>query len=370
MLIGFDASRANKTKRSGVEWYSYHLLKQIYKLDDKNGYFLYTPNKLSDDLKPLPQNFQERILIWPFKKFWTQGRLSLELLKKKPDILFVPAHIFPLVLGRKNIITWPDVGHQHFPDCYSKSQLKIIEYGLKRAIKVADRIITISEFSKQELVNYYQIAPSKIVVTYLGYDERVFYPRSPEEISQVKAQYHLKNPYLLYVGRLAKRKNLVNLIEAYEHVRQIYHQEIDLALVGSQDFGYQSILDKIKQTSYQQSIKLLGYVRGNDLPSLMSGAACLVHPSLFEGFGLTILEALACGCPVIASTSGALPEIVDEAGLLVDAHDIKGFANKMVEVVSNQKLRQDLINKGLAYSQKFSWEKCAKETLKVFESMK
>jgi glycosyltransferase involved in cell wall biosynthesis len=381
MIIGIDASRVNKKERSGVEWYSYHLLKQLFKLDDKNSYFLYTLNPLTDDLKPLPKNFKEKVLPWLFKRFWTQGRLSWEIFLNKPDILLVPAYIFPLFLGKKNVIVWMDLGHRHFPECYTKGQLKLIEYGLKRAAKVADKIITISEFSKQELINYYNIEPSRIVVIYLGYEEKVFYPRKELDIQSIKSKYQLKNSYLLFVGRLTKRKNLENLVEAYNIVRQNYHQKIDLALVGGQDFGYQSILDKINQSPYQASIKVLGYVLEEDLPALFSGASCLVHPSLFEGFGMTILEAMACGCPVVCSNVGSLAEIGQDAVLYFDPQNPKEIAQKILSVLSDgsvcsgsreftPRLREELIQKGLKRVENFSWEKCTQETLEVFKFLR
>lgn len=370
MLIGFDASRANKKERSGVEWYSYHLLKQLYKLDQINSYFLYTPISLSADLKSLPENFKEKKLSWPFKRFWTQARLSWEILLNRPEMLFVPAYIFPIFLGKKNIIVWPDVGHKHFPECYSKSQLKVIEYGLKRAAGLADKIITISEFSKQELIKYYKIDPLKIAVTYLGYDEKMFYPRNSAEISRIKIQYNLKKPYLLCVGRLAKRKNLENLIEAYNAVRRNYHQEIDLVLVGGKDFGYQAILDKISQSPYHESIKILGYVLERDLPAIFSGAECLVHPSLYEGFGLTVLEAMACGCLAVCSNSGSLPEIAQDAALYFNPRNHTEISKKVLSALSDNRLKGELVQKGYDRIKYFGWEKCARETLSVFNSRK
>lgn len=369
MIIGIDTSRANKTKRSGVEWYSYHLLKQLYKLDDKNHYFLYTPNKLIDDLKPLPKNFSEKILRWPLKKFWTQGRLSLEMIVNKPDLLFVPAHIFPIILGKKNVVSWPDVGHKHYPECYTKPHLKVIEHGLNRACQVADKIITISKFSKNELIKYYSIEPTKIAITYLGYDERLFYLREESEIQKIKEKYQIVGQYLIYVGRLAKRKNLENLIEAFNQLRQNYQPKISLALAGSQDFDFQSIDKKIKESPYQNSIKVLGYVPEEELPTLLSGAEALVHPSLFEGFGLTVLEAMACSCPVICSNSGSLPEIGQEAVEYFNPENPLEISQKILSVITDNKLRNQLIEKGKERVNDFSWEKCVRETLNILNNV-
>ncbi|MBU1131393.1 glycosyltransferase family 4 protein [Patescibacteria group bacterium] len=368
MIIAIDASRANKTKRSGIEWYSYYLLKQLYQLDDQNRYFLYTPEKLIDDLKPPPSNFTEKVLKWPLKKLWTLGRFSLEMLFNKPDILFVPSHTFPLIGAKKNIITWHDVGYKKFPETYTKWELWSLNQGNKRAVKIADKIITISHFSKKEILKFYKIDPEKISVIYLGCNHDLWQPAPADAVRDFLQRNSFKAPYFVYLGRLALRKNIVGLIRIYNRFREKYHKPHQLILIGSAEPQQDEINQEIQASPFKDEIKKMGWLPTEQLPILLSGASGFVFPTIYEGFGLPAVEAMACGCPVIASNSGALPEIIDEAGLLTEAHDVDGFAQNMIKVIEDSEFRQDLISKGLQRSKEFSWEKCAQETLKILQS--
>ena len=176
MTIGIDASRANKKTKTGTEWYSYNLILELAKLDTKSQYFLYTKEKLQDKLKELPDNFKEKVLKWPPKFLWTMLRLSQEMKKNAPELLFVPAHIIPLVSPAKTITTIHDVGFRRFPHLYSGLELKYHNFGLNQAIKKASTIITISEFSKREMIQLCNIDPEKIKVIHNGFDRKEFRP--------------------------------------------------------------------------------------------------------------------------------------------------------------------------------------------------
>ena len=369
MLIGIDASRANNLQKSGVEWYAYHLIKNLYQIDSKNQYFLYSDSKLTSDLKPLLPNFRERVLRWPFNRFWTLGRMSLEMIFKRPDLLFVPAHTLPLIGAKKNVVTWHDVGYERYPETYSRWELTSLKQGAKRAVRKADLIITISQFTKEEMLKFYKIEPEKIKVIYLGCNHDRWQPQSAEAIKQFQQENNLGLPYFVYLGRLTLRKNIIDLIRIYNRFREKNKTPHQLILVGQAAPWQNEINEEIQVSPYKNEIKKMGWLPLAQLPFLLSGAQGLVFPSFYEGFGLPVIEAMACGCPVIASSSGALPEIVASGGLLVDAHDIEGFAQKMVAVITDQNLRQDLIKRGLARSQEFSWEKCARETLEVLETI-
>lgn len=369
MIIGIDASRANRPQKSGVEWYAYHLIRHLFKIDFKNQYFLYTDKKLSDDLKPCQPNFQEKVLNWPLPRFWTLGRLSGEMIFHCPDLLFIPSHTFPLRGARKNVITWHDVGYERYPESYPALEVKILKQGARRLAKLADRIITISHFTKEEMVKFYQIDPEKIQVIYLGCNHERYQPKPPAAVKQFLLQSNLTLPYFVYLGRLTLRKNIIGLIRIYNRFREKHKVPHHLILIGAAGSGQEEIDQEINLSPYKNEIKKMGWLPPEKLPLLLSGAQALVFPSFYEGFGLPVIEAMACGVPVIASTSAALPEIVGNAGLLVDAHDVEGFAQKMMEVIVNQNLRHDLINKGLERSCRFSWENCAKETWQVLNSV-
>ena len=152
MIIGIDASRANTKERSGVEWYAFHLIHNLAKIDSKNQYFLYSNKEFRDDLKIDQPNFHLKVLKWPFSRLWTLGRLTLEMIFKKVDVLIVPSHTLPLVGARKNILSWHDLAYEHYPEVYTKSHLMSLKQGIKRGIKKADKIITISNFTRNEIV--------------------------------------------------------------------------------------------------------------------------------------------------------------------------------------------------------------------------
>ncbi|HLD27615.1 MAG TPA: glycosyltransferase family 1 protein, partial [Patescibacteria group bacterium] len=322
MLIGVDASRANRPQRSGVEWYAYHLIKKLAEIDSNNQYLLYSDSRLRPDLMPANGNFRERLLRWPFSRLWTLGRLSLEILSHKPDLLFVPSHTFPLVSGKKNVITWHDLGYERYPETYTAWELASLKQGAKRAFKLADKIITISNFTKGEMVELHKIDPDRIEVIYLGCNHERWQKATPEALRELLKMMEINLPYFVYVGRLSLRKNLIGLIRIYNRFREIHREPHNLILVGSQSTFQNEIDAEIQASPFKKEIKKLGWLPMEQLPILVSGAVASLYPSFYEGFGLPVIEAMATGTPVLTSTSGSLPEIVGNAGLLADAHDI------------------------------------------------
>lgn len=369
MIIGIDASRANREQKSGVEWYAYNLLDRLFELDRENQYFLYTSDQLKGAIVPRSTNFSEKILNWPISRFWTLGRLSWEMIAHQPDLLFVPSHTFPPIAAKKNVITWHDVGYEHYPETYSSFELRSLKYGAKKMATTADRIIAVSDFTKQEIMEFYGIKSERIAVIPLGLDHRLWQPSSPETVKSMLDQLKIKYPYFIFLSRLALRKNVVGLIRIYNRFRQTQKHPFNLLLVGSDQPGGQELDAEIKVSPYKEEIKKLGWLPIEQVPVLLSGARGLLFPSIYEGFGLPVIEAMACGTPVIASNSGALPEIVNGAGLLIDTHDIDAFASSMAKVAEDKDFRQNLIARGLARAQEYSWDKCARQTLEVLQNL-
>ena len=368
MLIGVDASRANQEQKTGVEWYSYYLIQELKKIPLNPGdkFILYSRDKLKGDLAHLPNNWQSKVLSWPFKYIWTQIRLSWEMLINPPDVLFVPAHALPLFCRAKTVITIHDLGFKRFKQAYPFWQRIYACFVHWWANKKADQIIVPSNFTKKELRKLYQIKEEKIVIIPEGYDKNIFnLNKHQEKIDQIFKKYKIKKPYFLFIGRLEKKKNIENLLKAYSQVldSRIKTSMPQLVLIGQPGFGYQEIQTQIKNlNSY---VCQIGYVQINELIHFYHGAEVFIFPSLYEGFGLPVLEAMACGCPVIASKAGSIPEVGGQAALYFSSEDIVDMVKIIKKIIGNKGLKIELRKKGLEQVKNFSWEKCAQETMTV-----
>ncbi len=367
MVIGIDASRANQNQKTGIGWYSYHLIRELKKIPLNQGdkFILYSPNELKDDLARLPENWQSRILNWPLKYLWTQIRLAWEMLINPPDILFVPAHCLPVICPVKSIMTIHDIGFKHFKKAYSFSQRLYLLFVHWWAVKYADKIIVPTEFTKRELEQNYTIKDNKITVIYEGYDRKNFYLINNDKDDPI-LENKLKPPYFLYVGRLETKKNIRGLIEAYNKLLSRKANAPELVLIGPPGYGYIKIRDKIKEN---KNIKVLNYVVSEDLTFFYNQAVALIFPSFYEGFGLPVLEAMACGCPVIASRAGSLPEIGSSAALYFSPDDMNGLAELMEKMIEDKNIVGRLKQSGLERVKSFSWGKCAGETYKIFSQL-
>lgn len=372
MTIGIDASRANKTEKTGTEWYSYHLIQELKKITDpKDQFILYSREKLRGDLGELPSNWQSRVLNWSPKKLWTQARLSWEMWQRPPEMLFVPAHTLPLIRPEKVVTTCHDVAFLRLPQSYDWSALKYHEFAVKFAIRHAAKIIAVSEFTKNELIEFFKISPERITVVPNGYDsERYKIIEDRGGVEKTLTKYNILGAYILYTGRLELKKNIPGLIEAFKLLKKNYKEPLKLVLVGRPGFGFEKVTKAIVENNLSDEIIMPGYVAREDLPYLMSGARVFVFPSFYEGFGIPVLEAMACGTPVVASGIPALREVAGEAAYLVDPYFSENIAEGINRVLTDEHLRENLKIRGLDRAKQFSWEKCARETWKVLESLR
>lgn len=372
MTIGIDASRANKIEKTGTEWYSYHLIQELKKItDQKDQFILYSRESLRGDLGALPPNWQSRVLNWSPQKLWTQVRFSAEMWQRPPELLFVPAHILPTIRPEKVVTTCHDVAFLRLPQVYDWASLKYQKLAVKFALRHATKIIAVSEFTKSELIEFFKISPERIVVVPNGYDsERYKIIEDRGEVEKVLIKYNIRGSYVLYTGRLELKKNIPGLIEAFKILKKNYKQPLKLVLIGQPGFGFEKVTKAIIENNLSDEIIMPGWVGKDDLPHLMNGAAAFVFPSLYEGFGIPVLEAMACGTPVVASGIPALREVAGEAAYLVDPYSVENIAEGMNRVLTDEFLREDLKIRGLRQVKDFSWEKCARETWKVLENLR
>jgi len=363
MRIGIDASRVTTTERTGTEGYSYHLIKHLLSIDRQNEYTLYLRCPLPAALSP--SLALARLRVMPFPRLWTHLRLSWEMALHPPDVLFVPAHVLPLVHPKRSVVTVHDLGYLYEPQAHRPAERWYLNWSTRYNARAATLVIADSQATKQDLVKAYHIPPEKIRVVYLGVDQDLGPVKNPAEIEGVKVRYGIHGDYFLSVGTLQPRKNLARLIEAF--VSLPVKDDVKLVLAGKPGWQSGEIMGKLAELCLLDRVILTGYVPEEHLPALYSGAVALVFPSLYEGFGLPALEAMACGLPVIAAKSSSLPEVVGEAGLLVDPLDVRAWARAMAQVLDDPVLRVALRQKGLRRARMFSWERCAREALEVLE---
>ncbi|MEK9152950.1 MAG: glycosyltransferase family 1 protein [Patescibacteria group bacterium] len=369
--IGIDASRANVKERTGVEWYAYHLIQELKTvIPADHRVVLYSREPLRDGLGTLPANWESRVLSWPFK-LWTQVRLSWEMKKRPPDLLFVPAHTLPVILPKHSINTIHDVGFAARPEFYSPSERRQQTAATRRAVRRASRILTVSEFSKNELLRRFGAKPEKIEVTPLGYDaERFHRIEDRGELRRVLADYGFAQPYFLCVGRLESKKNLAGLLKAFRNFKT--HRgagdPVKLVLVGKRGLGYQAAMAEIALLPVAESVIELGYIAPEHMAHIYSGAVALLFPTWYEGFGLPVLEAWACGTPVIVSKAASLPEVCGSACQFVDPSNGETITNAMDQILTEQNMSVRLAALGSQRVGNFSWKKTAERTWATIEN--
>lgn len=374
MLIGIESSRANKPKKTGVEWYAWHVIQELKRLTkaDGNSWILYTNRMLHGGLELLPDNWFEVRAKWPLPYGWTQLRLSWEIWRRKVDVFFLPGSTMPRYTPKKTVVTLHDIGFHRMPSLYKKRQVHIHERAVREVAKRAERIITVSEFSGREIAEAYNIDPKRIAITPNGVDHNLYRPlNEPSLIEEKLRRYRLAKPFFIAIGRLEAKKNIVNLIRAFTafKTRRGIGDPHKLALVGIPGFGYEDIKNAIANSTVKSDILELGYVPEADLPALLNSAEALVHPSWYEGFGIPPVLAMACGCPVISSNSSSLPEIIGpDSALYFSPDQPEELVRLMERIVSENGLREGLRSAGVVRASKYTWENTAKLTLPVLSN--
>lgn len=375
MNIGVDAgclSVEDERLKLGVYQMTLNLLRQLGKIsarggpasgwDKENEYWLYSFAPIEKKLLGQFGTRMKNVVAKP-SFGWRHFGLPLSLLVKKPDVFLGPSQTLPFFSFCPSIVIVHDLTYEHFPESFPDlgRHLKRIT---RPAVNKAKKIIAVSNSTKKDLVKIYQVSSEKIRVIHEGYDS-IFEVQDKKVIEVVKKKYQLKKDYFLYVGALKKTKNIPRIMAAFAEFLKKSKKDFLFVLVGSDFWLDKEIKKTVKAFSLKKRVVFAGYVPFGDLPGLYSGAQALVSASLYEGFGLTLLEAMACGCPVIAGKTASRNEVVGSAGILVDPRNEKEIARAMGQVVDNRNLRQKMINAGLKQSKLFSWGKFAQGVLEV-----
>ncbi|MFA5777029.1 MAG: glycosyltransferase family 1 protein [Parcubacteria group bacterium] len=391
-VIGIDASRAFQKNRTGIEEYSYQTIKNLMNKLEGHRVVLYIRKNQQIDFK-LPEDWRTKVIRWPY--LWTQIGLSLELLFHPADVLFIPAHTIPFIHPDNTVVTIHGLEYEFCPKAYSFWERIYMRCVIKNSCRWAKTIIAVSNNTRNDLIKLYKVLPEKIKVIYEGYDSNFqfsifnFQSNSNDQIFNDKKNTR----YLLFIGRLEERKNVVGIVEAFEILKEKYHISHKLILAGGKGYGFKKIKSEIQDTKYKSDIILKGFVRNEEKYELIRNADVFLFPSFYEGFGLPILEAQSVGTPVVTSNISSMPEIVCHSerlaknprvsnksffcnhsgsfaeaaqddkcsAILVDPNSPQEIAEATYELISEEKLKNDIINKGLENVKRFSWEKCGEE---------
>jgi glycosyltransferase involved in cell wall biosynthesis len=437
-VIGIDASRAFIKDRTGIEEYSYQVIKHLIKEIENNQVVLY----LRKDQKinfTLPENWKTKVISFPY--LWTQVGLSLEMLFHPINALFVSAHAVPAVHPARNaslfslsifiqklfktlgISTYynqhSDAGgpkntvavihgleYEFCPQAYSFWERLYMRWSIKFSCRWASSIIAVSNNTKKDLMNLYEVPEEKIEVIYEGCNNNFQFPISNFQSNpnfqnsnfKIDSKFKIQNSkFLLFIGRLEERKNIVNIINAFEILKEQYRIPHKLVLAGKPGFGFDKIQDKLQETNYKKQIILTGFVDEQEKWNLLKNAEVFVFPTLYEGFGLPILEAQNAGVPVVAANNSSIPEVVNNchsgldpessqinitdsldsrfhgndnncnSALLVNPNNAEAIADAVYKLISDENFRNEIIKKGHVNVQRFSWEKCADSIAKILK---
>lgn len=371
MRIAIDGYEANVPQRLGSSQIAFELLKSLEKIDHKNEYIIFLPQMPMDDLPQERPGWRYQLIHINSFKTWLAIPLALFTAKEKPDLFFSPTHYGPVFSPVKRIITIFDLAFLRFPQFFKKRDLWQLKLWTKISVMNATHIITISRASRDDIIKYYKVDENKITVAYPGFDKTIFHPISDQTaIQTVLDKYEIHGDYVIFIGTIQPRKNLVRLIEAFKKI-----DNLKLVIVGKtsglgrQAWMFEEIIKKPKELGTEDKVIFTGFVPAEDLPYLINGARAYILPSLWEGFGIPPLEAMACGTPVIVSSVSSLPEVVGSAGALVDPYSVEQIEQAIRAIGFDKKLRALKSREALKQAAKFSWTKMARIILKTFEEV-
>lgn len=360
MIIGVDAGCLgvkDERLKVGVHRVASNLLKQLAKIDKKNQYRLYSFYPIEEKFLKGVGERMENVVLRP-KRGWFTARLPLELKLHPVDIFLGLSQALPFSSSH-NILVVYDLAFEHYPEFYPSS-LKKLKKNTQTALTRADKIITISHSTKKDLIGLYNAQNDKI---------NVFYPGVDDSFSPKGEKFNLDTPYFLFIGALKRVKNVPLILKAFAQFLKKTKNKFKLVLVGGDLWLDPEIKKTIRKLKLTEKVLMTWFVKDEDLPKFYRGASAFISPSLYEGFGMTHLEAMACGTAVVGSNVSSLPEVIGKAGILVDPRSEKETSQAMLKVVFDKKFQDKLIKKGINQAKNFSWQKFANQILELIERL-
>ena len=370
MIVGVDGNEANITNKVGVGQYAFKLLWQLFQLNTKNQYIIYLKNPPQTNLPPESKNWHYR--VFGPQKLWTKFALPLHLFTKNDhlDLFFSPSHYSPYFCPCPTIPTIHDIGYLQFKNQFTKKDFYQLKNWTIQSIKKAKHIITVSQFSKDEIIKTYQVDPQIISIAYNGVET----PPKIDPIAQNKilSKYSLKNKnYFLYLGTLKPNKNISFLVKSFSlllKTKNLTNRSIKLVIAGKKGWLFDEIFETVKKEGIEKSVVFTDFVTEDQKWTLYQNAIASVLPSSYEGFGIPAIESMKVGTPVIVSNIPPFKEVVQNTGLFIDPKNELDLCQKMVEILDPQ--TQQIYSKlGKIQADKFSWESTAKSVLSVFKKI-
>jgi glycosyltransferase involved in cell wall biosynthesis len=365
--IAIDA-HAVGTGLAGNETYIANLIEALAEIDASNRYTLYVTKRVAfERFHHRWPNFTARLTLPHTPLVRIPITLVSELRRRPVDLLHVQ-YTAPPLAPCAVVATIHDLSFEHLPDTFKRRSRMQLRLTVRRTARRASHLITSSEYSRRDIIETYRVSPERVTVTPIA-APRHFAPVDALEIERVRARYKIEGDYILAVGSIQPRKNLERLLAAYaDLLRARPHAKLPrLVLVGKRAWLYEETVRSVNLLGLGNNVIFTGYVDERDLPPLYSGALCFVYPSYFEGFGLPPLEAMKCGAPVITGNRTSLPEVVGDAGLMVDPFDKEAIAGAIARLIDDAALRESLRERGLERARLFDWRETARLTLKAYE---
>jgi glycosyltransferase involved in cell wall biosynthesis len=354
----------------GMGRYLCNLINHLAEVDTRNEYRILMLQEALDHLEELPQNFTLQFVtcMRPMRLLWEHSVLQERLCAEKFDLLHSAHDVAPRLKRMKSVVTFHDMSFFRFPAAHTLAKRLYVRLFIPPSLKHADHVIAVSEHSRRDILSCFGLDPQRVSTIHHGLPEAFTRSASDTEIRRTARRYGIHGPYILFVGLLEPRKNVARLMEAFDLVAED-HPHIQLVLAGAPGWEFEELLRVKERQRAANRILFTGFVPDDELPALFQGANLFAYPSLYEGFGFPVLEAMARGVPVVTSNVSSLPEIAGDSALLVNPRNVRDIGNAMARILSHDELRRTLVQKGIRRAEEFSWTRSAKAHRDVYEKV-